>query len=77
MSIIQISELLSKNVVKISLVIQKEKKFSFDQFIGGYHAYIEIWLPKVGYDSLHLKCEDRCSCNDWGMHWCAFSRELE
>ena len=59
MSIIQISELLLKNIdEEISLVIQKEKQFSFDSFIRGYHAYMEIWTPKVGDDSLYLKCED-------------------
>ena len=43
MSIIQISELLLKNIdEEISLVIQKEKQFSIDSFIRGYHAYMEI-----------------------------------
>ena len=59
MSIIQISKLLLKNIdEEISLVIQKEKQFSFDAFIQGYHVYMEIWTPKVGDDSLYLKCEE-------------------
>ena len=33
----------------------KEKQFSFDSFIRGWHAYMEIWIPKP---SLFLKCED-------------------
>ena len=59
MSIIQISKLLLKNIDKeISLVIFKKKQFSFDSFIRGYQAYIEIWTPKVEDDILYLKCED-------------------
>ena len=58
MSIIQISELLLKNIDKeISLVIRKEKQFSFDSFIQGCHAYVEIWTPKVGDESLYLICK--------------------
>ena len=61
MSIIQMSELLLQNIdEEISLVIPKEKQFSNDSFIRGYHAYMEIWTPIVRGDSLYLKCED---CN--------------
>ena len=43
MLIIQISELLLRNIdQETSLVIQNEKQFSFDSFIPGYHTYIEI-----------------------------------
>ena len=59
MTIIQTSKLLLKNIdEEISLVIQKEKQFSIDSFIRGYHAYIEKWTAKVGDGSVCLKCED-------------------
>ena len=54
MSTIQISELLLKKIdEEISLIIQKEKQFSFDSFIRGYHLYMEIWTLKVGEQSLY------------------------
>ena len=68
MSIIQISELLLKNIdEEISLVIQKGKQFSFDSFIRGYHVYMEIWTPKVGDDSLYLKFEDDNEHNKYAV----------
>ena len=78
MPIIQIFELVLKTIdAEISLVLQKEKQFSFDSFIGGYHTYIEIWTPKIGDGSFCLKCEDDCACNNWRTHWWACPKELE
>ena len=60
MSFNQVCELLLKNKDEIALIIEKKKqrKLSLISFIQGYHAYMEIWTPKVGDDSLYLKCED-------------------
>ena len=59
MSINQISDLLLKNIEEeITLIIKKGKQFSFNSFIRGCHAYMEISTPKVGDDSLYLKCVD-------------------
>ena len=55
----QVCELLLKNKDEIALTIEKKRrKLSLISFIQGYHAYMEIWTPKVGDDSLYLKCED-------------------
>ena len=68
MSIIQVSELLLKNInEEISLVIQKENQFKFDSLIRGCHAYIEIWTTKVGDDSLYLKFEDGDERNKYAV----------
>lgn len=57
MSTNKISKLLLRNVEeKIALII--EKKISFDSFIRGHHASMEIWTPKVTDGSLYLKCEN-------------------
>ena len=42
------------------MIIEKEKQFSFNFYIQGYHTCMEIWLPKVVDDNLYLnlKCED-------------------
>ena len=86
MSTIQISELLLKNIdEEISLIIQKEKQFSFDSFIRGYHLYMEIWTLKVGDQSLYLKCEDGNEHNKYAVaviiggrtHWLTCPKELE
>ena len=47
MSIIQISELLLKNI---------DGEFPFDSFSRRYCAYMKIWTPKVGDNNLYLKC---------------------
>ena len=49
MSIIQISELLLKNI---------DEEFPLDSFSRRYCAYMKIWTPKVGDNNLYLKCED-------------------
>ena len=55
MLMIQISELLLKNNdAEIFLAIQKERQFSFDSFIWGYHVYKETWTPKFEDNSLGL-----------------------
>ena len=42
------------------MILEKEKQFSFNFYIQGYHTCMEIWLPKVVDDNLYLnlKCED-------------------
>ena len=42
-------------------------QFSFDSFIRGYNAYMEIWTLKVGDDSLYLKCEDGNEHNKYAV----------
>ena len=38
----------------IPLCIVKEKRYSFNLFVRGYHAYIDSWDPKVGDENLEL-----------------------
>ena len=38
----------------IPLCIVKEKRYSFNLFVRGYHAYVDSWDPKVGNENLEL-----------------------
>ena len=52
---------------EISLVNQSEKQSSFDPFIRGYHAYLEIWASNGGDDSSLLKCENGKEHNKYAV----------
>ena len=34
-------------------------RFSYDSYLRGYHAYMNIWIPLIGDDSLNCEKEER------------------
>ena len=54
-----ISEILLRNIdEKINIIVEKDHQFSFNSFVRGYHAYMDVWTPKVGDENLYLEPED-------------------
>ena len=43
---------------EIELILIKQKQYDLDSFIGRYHAYMDIWTPKVGDENFCLKSEN-------------------
>ena len=44
-----ISEILLRNIVeKINIIVEKDHQFSFNSFVRGNHAYMDVWTPNVG-----------------------------
>ena len=43
---------------KINIIVEKVHQFSFNSFVRGYHAYMEVRSPNVGDENLYLKPED-------------------
>ena len=55
-----ISEILLRNIdEKINIIVEKYHRFSFNSFVPGYHAYMDVWTPKVGDENLCLETKDR------------------
>ena len=51
-------EMLLKNIdEEIEVIIIKQKEYCFESFVRGYHAYMDIWTPKVDDENLCLKPE--------------------
>ena len=51
--------MLLKNIdQEIELILIKQKQYDLDSFVRGYHAYIDIWKPKVGDENFCLKSEN-------------------
>ena len=56
---LSLSDILLQDIERlIPLCIVKEKRYSFNSFLRGYHAYIDSWHPKVGDENLKLVPED-------------------
>ena len=54
-----ISEILLRNFdEKINIIVEKDHQFSCNSFVGGYHAYMDVWTPNVGDENLYLEPED-------------------
>ena len=54
-----ISEILFRNIdEKINIIVEKDYQFSFDSFVRGYHAYMDMWTTNVGDENLYLEPED-------------------
>ena len=54
-----ISEILLRNIdEKINIIVEKYHRFSFNSFVPGSHAYMDVWTPKVGDENLYLEPED-------------------
>ena len=47
----------SKTLIK-RLILIKQKQQDLNSFVRGYHAYIDIWKPKVGDENFCLKSEN-------------------
>ena len=44
-----IQKMLLKNIdQEIELILIKQNQYDLDSFVRGYHAYMDIWIPKVG-----------------------------
>ena len=39
---------------KINIIVGKDLLFSFNSFVRGYHAYMDVWTPNVGDENLNL-----------------------
>ena len=42
--------------IEVILIRQKQHRW-FRFFVRGYHAYMEIWIPKAGDENLCLRLE--------------------
>ena len=43
---------------EIELILIKQKQYDLDFFVRGYHAYMDIWTPKVSDENVCLKSEN-------------------
>ena len=43
---------------EIEMILIKQKQYDLDSFVRGYHAYMDIWTPKVGDENFCLKSEN-------------------
>ena len=54
-----IQKMLLKNIdQEIELILIKQNQCDLDSFVRGYHAYMDIWIPKVGEENFCLKSEN-------------------
>ena len=54
-----IQNMLLKNIdQETKLILIKQKQYDLDSFVRGYHAYLDIWKPKVGDENFCLKSEN-------------------
>ena len=54
-----IQKKLLKNLgQEIELILIKQKQYDLDSFVRRYHAYMNIWKPKVGDEQFCLKSEN-------------------
>ena len=52
------SLILLRNIdEKINIIVEKDHQFSFNSFVWGYHAYLDVWNPNVGDENLYLEPE--------------------
>ena len=50
------SDILLRNIdEKINIIVEKDHQFSFNSFVWGYHAYLDVWNPNVGDENLYLE----------------------
>ena len=43
---------------KINIIVEKKYQFSFNSFVRGYYAYMDVWTPNLGDENLYLEPED-------------------
>ena len=65
---LNLSDILLQDIEKpIPLCIVKEKGYSFNSFVRGYHAYIDSWDTKVGDENLDLVLEEDNEHDDFAI----------
>ena len=65
---LNLSDILLQDIERpIPLYIVKEKRYSFNSFVRGYHAYIDSWDPKVGDKNLELVPEEGNEHDDFAV----------
>ena len=65
---LNLSDILLQDIERpIPLCTVKEKRYSFNLFVGGYHAYIDSWDPKVGNENLELVPEKDSKHDDFAV----------
>ena len=43
---------------EIEFILLKQKQYNLDSFVQGYHAYIDIWTPKVGAENYYSESKN-------------------
>ena len=62
------SDILLQDIERpIPLCIVKKKRYYFNSFVRGYHAYIDSWYPKVGDENLELVPEEENENDDFAL----------
>ena len=57
---ISIPEILWKNIdEKMNIIVEEDNQFSFNSYVWGYHAYMDVWTPNVSDENLYLESGDR------------------
>lgn len=65
---LNLSDILLQDIERpIPLCIVKEKRYSFNSFVRGYHAYMDSWDPKVGDENLELVPEEDNEHDDFAV----------
>ena len=65
---LNLSDILLQDIERpIPLCIVKEKRYSINSFVSGYHAYIDSWDPKVGDENLDLVPEEDNKHDDFAV----------
>ena len=65
---LNLSDILLQDIEKpIPLCIVKAKRYFFNSFVRGYHAYIDSWDPKVGHENLELMPEEDNEHDDFAV----------
>ena len=51
--------MLLKNIdQEIELILTKQRQYDLNSFVRGFHAYMDIWTPKVGGENFCLNPEN-------------------
>ena len=65
---LNLSDILLQDIERsIPLCIVKEKRYLFNLFVRGCHAYINSWNPKVGDENLELVLEEDNEHDDFAV----------
>ena len=63
-----LKDLLVQNIeVEIPISIFKEFTHSFDSFVRGYHAYMDVWLPTIGDSNFDVEREQGNSHDEYAI----------
>ena len=51
--------MLLKNIdQEVELILTKQRQYDLNSFVRGFHAYMDIWTPKVGGENFCLNPEN-------------------